>query len=516
MALIAASLLALTGCGGGDKDGGTTASGTAGTGTPRAGGTLTMLATGESNSLDPFGANYGGAPADNARMAALYDTLVYLDPEANTVKTQLAESLATADGGATWTLKLRPGVTFSDHTVFDAEAVRLNWEMHARPELRSQHRAAATGLTLTVADPLTLRISLPAPNPSFDRTVAADLTFIAAPSVIAKGPEVYRTRPVGAGPFTLTRWTRGSEQTYEKNPGYWQKDKRLPYLDRVSIKVVSDIEQQYKTLRARGADIVIGAEALLDRAGNGLNSRPVRANGGQAVQFNVIKAPFDDVRARRALALAVDPADMARTLGVGAVPARGYFNTGSPFFDAAAAQPTFDKVEAQRLFDELAAQGRKTEFTFVVPKSTVSDKVAEYLQSRLNQYRHVSLKIESLDIAAYVTRVVVQKDYQATLTQDWVIDPEPRTWNTFSSTSPQNPAGWKNPDADRALRAGRTATDPASRKAAYNDLQRVLAADLPLWVYGESTQGPVFTDRVTGVALFNSGSVLMDRIGLTG
>lgn len=514
--LAAAALLALAACGSGDTGGGTPAAGAAGAGTPRPGGTLTMLATGESNSLDPFGANYGGAPADNARMAALYDTLVYLDPESNTVKPQLAESLTTADGGATWTLKLRPGVAFSDNTVFDAEAVRVNWEMHAKPELRSQHRVAATGLTLTVADPHTLRIALPAPNPSFDRTVAADLTFIEAPSVIAKGPEVYRTQPVGAGPFTLARWTRGSEQTYAKNPGYWQKDKGLPYLDRVSIKVVSDIEQQYDTLRAGGADIVIGAEALLDRAKNGLNSRPVPANGGQAVQFNVTKAPFDDVRARRALALAVDPADMAKTLGLGMVPARGYFNTGSPFFDAAATQPAFDKAEAQRLFDELAAQGRKTEFTFVVPRSSVSDKVAEYLQSRVNQYRNVSLKIESIDIAAYVTRVVVQKDYQATLTQDWVIDPEPRTWNTLASTSPQNQTGWKSPDGDRALQAGRGATDPAARKAAYHDLQQILAADLPLWVYGQSSQGPVFTDRVAGVALFNSGSVLMDRIGLTG
>ncbi len=448
-------------------------------------------------------------------MSALYDPLVYLDPESNTVKPHLAQSLNTSDGGATWTLKLRPGVTFSDGTAFDAEAVRTNWEMHAKPEVRSQHRVAATGLSLDVADPLTLRVSLAAPNPAFDRSVAADLTFVEAPSVLAKGPDAYRNQPVGAGPFVLTNWTRGSEQVYRKNPVYWQKDKGLPHLDQVNIKVVSDIDQQYQTLRSGGADIVIGAEALLDRAQNGLNTRPVPANGGQAVQFNLTRGPFEDVRARRAVALAVDPADMARTLGLGAVPARGYFNTGSPFFDETAAQPAHDKVEAQRLFDELASEVGKLDFTFVTPKSSASTKVAEYLQSRLNQYRNVSMRVEAVDIAAYITRVVVQKDYQATLYQDWVIDPEPRAWNAFHSTSPQNLSGWKNPDADHALQAGRTGTDPAARKAAYVDLQRAFTADLPMWVYAESTQGPVFTDHVGGIELFNSGSVLMDRIGLT-
>ncbi|MFI1379757.1 ABC transporter substrate-binding protein [Embleya sp. NPDC020886] len=514
---IAAALLTTTACAGGDTGGngnGPTGDGSrAGTRPPRAGGTLTMLATGEANSLDPFGASYGGAPADNARMAALYDPLVYLDPESDTVKPHLAEALTTTDG-TTWTLRLRRGVAFSDGTPFDADAVRTNWEMHARPDVRSQHRVAALGLTLRVVDPLTLGITLAAPNPTFDRTVAVDLTFVAAPSVLAKGPDVYRNQPIGAGPFTLARWTRGAEQIYRKNPAYWQKDQGLPHLDQVNVKVVGDIEQQYNTLSSGGADIVIGAEALLDRAKHGLHSRPVRANGGQAVQFNLTRAPFDDVRARRALALAIDPAEMARTLDLGVVPARGYFNTGSPFFDPGAAQPAHDRVEAQRLFDELAAQGRPTDFTFVVPKASVTDKIAQYLQSRLRAYRNVSMRIEPLDITAYITRVAVNRNYQATLYQDWVIDPEPRAWNAFVSTSPQNLIGWKNPDADRALAAGRAATDPAARKAAYTDLQRTLAADLPMWVYAESTQGPVFTDRVAGVELFNAGSVLMDRLGL--
>ncbi|MGA4539718.1 ABC transporter substrate-binding protein [Uniformispora flossi] len=511
-ALSAALVLAAAGCRGGGTNG---SPGSAGpSGPPTSGGTLTMLSVGDSTSLDPFGANYGGAPADSARMAALYDPLVYLDPATNTVKPHLAESLATADGGTTWTLKLRPGVTFSDGTPFDAAAVRTNWEMHAKPEVRSQHRAATTGLTVRVVDPSTVQAVLATPNPNFDRSVATDLTFVEAPSVLAKGPDVYRTRPVGAGPFTLSRWTRGAEQVFVKNPAYWQKDKGLPYLDQVDVKVMSDIDQQYNTLKSGGADLSIGADALLAQAKGTLNTRPVQSNGGQAVQFDVTKAPFDDVRARRAIALAIDPAEMAKTLNQGGVPARGYFAAESPYFDAGAAQPAFDRAEAQRLFDELAAAGHRVDFTFTVPKATVSVKLAEYLQSRLAQYKNVTMRIDTLDVSAFVTRVVVQRDYQATLFQDWVVDPEPRAWNALQSASPQNLMGWRSPAADRALAAGRSATDPAQRKAAYVDLQRALSAELPMWVYAQSAQGPVFTNRVAGVELFNAGSVLMDRIGL--
>ncbi|MEU8138782.1 ABC transporter substrate-binding protein [Streptodolium elevatio] len=509
-AACAALAIALTACGGSDKA--KTPAGA--TQEAKAGGSLTMLALSDSRALDPFTAS-GVAVADEPRLAALYDPLVYLDPTDGSVRPHLAESLTTADRGATWTLKLRAGVKFSDGTDFTADAVKLTWETHAKPETRSTQTSYATGLALRVVDPLTLEITPKSANPNFDRLVATRLTYIAAPSALAKGVAEAGAKPVGAGPFVLQSWTRGSEQVFVRNPNYWQKDKGLPKLDKLTIKAVQDREQQYTTVKAGGADLVPSSYPdYLDRAEKELRVAQLSLIGGQHIAFNLRQAPFDDIRARRALALALDPAEVPKALGNGFVPAKNFFNHSSPFFDPSAAQAAQNEKEAQRLFDELAAEGRKVDFTYTISQTGI--KVAELMKSRLDQYRNVSMRIEPLDIAAFVMKFNVQRNFQAGQYQSWLPDPEPEMWSLFHSASPLNQNGWKNAQADKALDDARASTDPAVRKQAYATLQKAMAEDLPVWVYAESTIGIIYAERVTGVQMYNAGSLFMDRLGLSG
>jgi peptide/nickel transport system substrate-binding protein len=512
-ALIAALALTATACGGNDKKSDSSSSGG---GTAKNGGKMTMLAVQDSKSLDPFRASYV-AVADEPRMAALYDPLVYIDVKTGNVTPFLAESLTTADNGATWTLKLRPGVQFSDGTPLDAAAVKLNWETHAKPETASVHIAAAARLGLEVVDPQNLKITPgTGPNPSFDKMVATHLTYIEAPSAINKGLESAGTQPIGAGPFMLKSWTRGSEQVFVKNPNYWQKDKGLPKLDELSIKNVPDIQQQLNSVKSGQADIFHSSDPkLLAEAKSSVQSQVKEDLGGQYIGFNAAKAPFDDQRARRAIALALDPAEVPKTLQNGYIPAKSFFPQASPFFDPQYVQPAPNKDEAQKLFNELAADGKKVDFTLLVPKNPSSDKVAEFFKSRLSTFENVSMKIESMEIGQYIQKYAIQKDFQGILFQQWLVDPEPDMFNTFLSQSPMNYFAWKNADADAALMAGRTATDPAARKKAYSDLQKAMVTDLPIWAYAESQVGPIYGKKVTGVEMYNTGTVFMDRIGLS-
>ncbi|WP_436777645.1 ABC transporter substrate-binding protein [Yinghuangia sp. YIM S09857] len=187
--------LSLGACGGGGES---SDSGGDGSQPPaKAGGKLTMLAVQDSTVLDPFRA-VNSAMADEPRLSALYDPLFYVDGTSRSVKPHLGESLTSADNGATWTMKLRPGVVFSDGTPFDAAAVKLNYDTHANPATRSVHIAAAMGFKAEVVDSLTVKLTaVGAPNPNLDRAIASELTYIMAPSAIAKGPETYGAQPVG-------------------------------------------------------------------------------------------------------------------------------------------------------------------------------------------------------------------------------------------------------------------------------------------------------------------------------
>ncbi|WTW98327.1 ABC transporter substrate-binding protein [Streptomycetaceae bacterium NBC_01309] len=501
-------------CGGGGDD----AKDRAGSGSQapaKSGGKLTMLAVQDSAGLDPFGVS-NVALADEPRMAALYDPLFYIDAKSHQVTAHLGESLTTADGGATWTMKLRPGVAFSDGTPLDAAAVKLNYDTHANPATRSVHIAVALGFKTEVVDNLTVKLTVAGPpNPNLDRGVATELTYIMAPSAIAKGPEKYKSEPVGAGPFVLKNWVRGSEQVFERNPNYWQKDKGLPKLDQLSIKSVPDIRQQFNTVKSGQADLFLSSDGkVLEQAKKDLNLVEFPTDGGQIVQFNLKKAPFDDVRARRAVTLALDPADIPKTLNNGYVPAKSVFNANSQFVDPTVTQAAQDKVEAQRLFDELAAEGKKVDFGYLIPQNPSSAAVAEYMQSRLKEFSNVSMRIEPLEIGAYIAKYAIQRDYQATLTQIWAVDPEPMLYGYWHSQSPFNLSGWSNAQADAALAAGRASTDPAVRKQAYAELQKALVADVPLWAYAESLTGAIHGDKVTGIQHYNAGNIFMDRLGL--
>ncbi|MCF2533580.1 ABC transporter substrate-binding protein [Yinghuangia soli] len=511
--LVAALALTAGACGGGSTGkGGGDASAPA-----KSGGKMTMLAVQDSATLDPFRVS-NVALADEPRMAALYDPLFYLDTKTRSVAPHLGESLTTADNGATWTMKLRPGVVFSDGTPFDAAAVKANYDTHANPATRSVHIAVAIGIKTEVVDSTTVKLTpVGAPNPNLDRAIATELTYIMAPSAIAKGPEKYGSEPIGAGPFVLSNWVRGSEQTFTRNPNYWQKDKGLPKLDQLSIKSIPDIKQQYNTVKSGQADLFISSDGrVLEQAGKELNLAPFKTDGGQIVQFNLRKAPFDDVRARKAITLALDPAEIPKTLNNGYTPAKSVFTAGGPFADPAVVQPAQDKAEAQRLLDELAAEGKKVDFSYLVPQNPSSVAVAEFMQSRLKEFKNVSMRIEPLEIGQYIAKYAVQRDYQATLTQIWAVDPEPMLYGYWQSQSLFNLSGWNNPQADAALAAGRASTDPAVRKQAYGELQKAIVADVPLWAYAESDTGVIHSSKVTGIEHYNAGVVFMDRLGLKG
>jgi ABC-type transport system substrate-binding protein len=507
----AALALVLAACGG-DDDKKTSADPNASAGAKK-GGNLTLLTVSDARSMTPFNASYA-AVTDLNRMLAVYDALFYVDNTQNKVVPQIGESLASADNGATWTLKVKPNVKFSDGTPLDAAAIKFNWEMHAKPEVQSQHRPAASGLVTEVVDPTTLKITLPMANANFDRTVASELSYIESPKQYAADPK--GEKPVGAGPFVLKQWTRDSQMVFEKNPTYWQGAEK-PYLDTLTIKVVNDVKQQVETIKSGGADITFTIDAQKTKAAkeSGLGVTPFTLDGGQMIVFNTSMAPFDDPRARRAVALALDPADLNQKMFAGtATPAKSIFHSGNRFTDPSAAQPTTNAAEAQKLFDELAAEGKKVKFDYLVPENPTSNLTSEYTMTALNKFNNVEVKLDKAEVGSYYLRLTVQKNYTAALYQIWSSDPEPILFNSLFSQTPLNFTGYKSAAADAALIKGRSTTDEATRKAAYSDLQKELVKDLPMLAYQEAVTNIISGPRAAGVVGVQDGGMLMDRVGL--
>ena len=136
---------------------------------------------------------------------------------------------------------------------------------------------------------------------------------IVAPAQLAN-PETCPRNLIGTGPFQFDHWTVNQELVVTRNPHYWQHDaqgRRLPYLDRITFRPVTEGVQRVNGLEAGQLDVIHTADGQqVDVLVGHPKFNLVREQPGRgAVRYylmNTAEPPLDDIRARRAIALAID------------------------------------------------------------------------------------------------------------------------------------------------------------------------------------------------------------------
>ncbi|MBP2368891.1 ABC transporter substrate-binding protein [Pseudonocardia parietis] len=500
----------LTACAGGGAVAG--GGGGAATGEPVSGGSATVLMPNEVRTLDP--AKIGNNTAAGGFIGnALYRALLLTDPENGEIVPSMATAFTTDDGGKTFRLTLRDGLTFSDGSPLDAAAVQANWERMRDPETGSLYLSEARLVASTeVTDPATLAVTMAEPTPSFPYSiVTSSLNWIASPAALAQGGQAFDANPVGAGPFTLKEWRRQDATEFVRNPRFW--DAPRPYLETLTTRPSSDGNQRFNTVVSGGADVAVEPSwrNLQKAEESGLARDVLSLNGGVYVALNTRTAPFDDPRAREAFAAAIDPAAVnvsafngAASLVDTAFTPSSPLHTGKP-----AGSP--DPARAQELFDELAAEGKPVTFTFISSSSTESRSQAEAVQAQLSAFTNVNMEVTTVDSGA-IQGLQTSHDFQATISTAAFVDPEPRMSNAFSGDSAQNMTGLDDPEVNALLATGRSATDPAERTATYDALmQRLNELHVLPWLT-RTASGAISGTNVGGLAQYGFGSLRADTL----
>ncbi|MFD6892991.1 ABC transporter substrate-binding protein [Rhodococcus sp. NPDC060086] len=509
--------LVLGACGSGG-DSGSENNSTAATveaGEPVAGGTARILQMGEPRSLDPAALS-NTWPHQPLLGNALYGTLLVTNNDTFELEYKMATDFSTEDGGKTFTLTLQSDLVFSDGTPLDAAAVKYNWDRLKDPTLGSTTIRQAVEVESTeVVDPLTMRVTMVEPNPQFGQAlVAGALNWVASPAALEQGRESFDRNPIGAGPFTLVNWARQDAVELEKNPQYWDAPK--PYLDSLTVRTVADANQRSNTMTTGGADLT--AETSWTNVNKadaaGLQYVVTSTGGGQFAGMNQRRAPFDDERARRAVSLAVDLEAVNTVVynGEGEVPT-SFFPEDSPFYADIPLGET-NVEEAQALFDELAAEGKPVEFTFLSYPTTESRVLAEAIQAQLSAFENVEMNVEVTDFAAVTARAGA-RDFDMLISSAVTQDPDYALSMAFTSDSTGNFMGVDNPELDAALERGRFGATQEERKAAYDEVQQILAESVVgLW-YTRALPSVTFSEDTHGVQLFSLGSTLPEELWIS-
>jgi peptide/nickel transport system substrate-binding protein len=256
-------------------------------------------------------------------MGPVYNNLIAFDPHNYPeVIGDLAQSWTVSDDYLSYTFKLHQGVKFHDGSELTSADVKASWDRIISPPegvisaRRSNYQMIKR---IEAPDLYTVVFRLNHPSPSFLTTLAHPANFIFAKKYLNQDPQYYKAHAVGTGPFKLKNYVRGSHIELERNPNYWKKG--LPYLDGITYFIIKDTSARAKALRSDRVDAELRylprseADAIKEQLGDRIVVATPRPSNTHGVTFNIDKKPFDDERVRKALSLALDRYDMAKTLG---------------------------------------------------------------------------------------------------------------------------------------------------------------------------------------------------------
>lgn len=509
-AWLAIVLVSVSACGGSsDSNDGTGDPGPGGD--PTSGGVLRMMQVTEPRTLDPatmINSQGLGEVVGNS----LYGTLVYNDSETGELIYDMAESLESSDGGTNWTLKIQPGIEFSDGTPFDAEAVRYNWAHTADPAVGSTSAGHASKIvSYNVVDDTTLEFGLDAPQANFPLLlVAASMTWIASPAALEEGPEAFDENPVGAGPFVLKSWSRGGALELVRNENYFEQEQ--PYLDGITVTTVPDPNQRVDSVIGGDADLVPAstATARTKATDSGFQAHMHPINSGNIIALNTTKPPFDDIRAREAFVKAMDLDVMNSVINQGqGETIETLFSKGQTLYSDVPIRVT-DKERAQELFDEIAAEGEPLEFTIIAANNP---DLAEAAQTQLGSFENVTVNVEKVEPGESTTRLI-DGNYQALTNGAPFADPDSWAFTWFHSSVAFNVGKVKDPELDALIEEARTISDVDERRKIWANFQEKIAEQYPFVWTVRPERSYVAATNVGGIVSYGNGSVKTEGLWL--
>ncbi|SDE99152.1 peptide/nickel transport system substrate-binding protein [Blastococcus aurantiacus] len=489
-------LMATAACGSDDGDGGGGEGAVVDAseaGDPVDGGEIVVGLEAETNSWLPGTANFGN-PGYNVAYS-IYDPLMKRTPEGEP-EPYLAESMEPNEDLTVWTLTLRPDVQFHDGTPLNAEAIKTIWDNYLVAPGSNLAANLAEVQSVDVVDDLTVTYTLKAPNAAFPDLLTDPAGWPFSPTAAAAAGADAGSEPVGTGPFKFVSWQRDSQLVVEKNEDYWQPG--LPHLDKITFRPIPDEDTRLSSLQSGDIDAMQSLrQSTVSRARDveGVDNYEFLGNNSGGSNFNTSRPPFDDLRVRKALALALDQDALIEVLGGTGLtpPSTQFFGPEDPFYSekAAEAWPTNRPDEAQELYDEYIndpqrsdgkAVGEPVTFTYKCPPDPSLNELSQLYQSFWNGLG-MQVELEQVEQAAYTSQAVA-RDYDAGCTRHGAARDPYYVFQRAFTTGVPNVTEFTDPRIDEALATMRGSTDVEERKAAAEQISLVIAEQVPVTFTG--------------------------------
>ncbi len=449
----------------------------------------------------------------------LHADLVTINRSTLRTEPALAESATASQGGKRYTIRLRPGLRFSDGHPFTADDVVFSFGVYLDPAVASPQRdlLVVHGQPIGVRkiDELTVVFDTAAPYAATDRLFDSVSMLprhkLEAAWRAGKIRDAWSiTTPpadvAGMGPFRLKEYRPGEHVLLERNPYYYRHP--LPKLDGLLFRLQPDEDTQLARFVSGELDVLtrLNPQAAAYVESRGLQVADLGPGlGYDFVCFNTAPGArmdwFSQPGFIRALSLAVDRQAMSKLIFSGrAAPIWGHVSPGNRlWFHSALPRPPRDVSEARRLLASAGFRlergslkdqaGRAVAFSVLVSASSAERQQMAVMLREDWRELGIAMTPVPLEFRSLIERVTSARQFEACLLGLGGGDADPNSelnvWLSSGAMHLWNQAqkapatGWER-ELDELMRRQITEIRPANRKQLYDRVQEIIAAQTPM------------------------------------
>ncbi len=420
-----------------------------------------------------------------APLAPAYSKLVSCKPGVEMAKynpwlcevgPDLAASWDISSDGKTYTFHLRQGVKFQNLPPVNgreltAQDIKYSYELYKSGG--AQSGAFATVQKIEAPDKYTVKVSLDGPDPDFLAGVACEIYSLILPREIADRDGDFKKTIGGTGPFQVKQVVGKERVVYERNPSYFIKD--VPILDGYELSMLTDVTTVLSAFRAGLLHYPGGANLTVDAAKSLISSKPDTTAqlydwdwAGYSIYMRLDKPPFNDVRVRRAMSMAIDRPGIVKDIfgGEGSIMAPApwsYVFDSKPGLDKLPYY-NYDPAKARQLLNDA---GYADGFKFVA-NYYAYDAIRLQTPVIIDNLKAVGIKMDLLVQDNTAFNAALQRHAYDQAATGYVItrtSANGHYYQGMDSKSAGNWAGINDPELDKALEASAIEFDPAKRRA---------------------------------------------------
>ena len=427
----------------------------------------------------------------------------YIPPEA--MRGELAESWQMLDNPRRLEVKLRKGVMFPEkkgvmaaremtaddvvasYTRYNASAKRLAtvYEHIDKVEAKDKHTVVFT-FNKFIAD--------------WDYRFGYGYYNAIVPKEVADAGANNWRNANGTGPFMLTNYVQGNTLTYAKNKAYWDSEKiggkayKLPFVDTIHYRLIKDESTALTALRTGKLDLMEAvpwsAVEELKKSAPQLKWNRWMSTLGTFVALRVDTKPFDDVRVRRALNLAVDRDQIIKTFFGGNAEMLGYpmHADYAGYYEPLSSMPaavkelfSYQPDKAKKL---LAEAGYPNGFSFKVQTSAANtnNELLSMVAANLAKVG-VTMEIQVMEYPAFLSAMTTKKNAPGYFMNTGHTNPMVTLRKTFGMGQAWNPSQFSDKAFEAKLDAALETPDEAKRQQIMRELTREILEKAPhIWL----------------------------------